>query len=113
MSFLWFTGLVFAVLHFYKDKEEHLISAFVIREMQAQTDLGGRLEEEWHSKLHYYQSKYPEEAAEFKLLLADGLLPGWESSLPVKYASTLYLLYTSKLNKKEVSLRRDINTPRN
>lgn len=106
MSFLWFTGLVFAVLHFYKDKEEHLISAFVIREMQAQTDLGGRLEQEWNSKLYYYQSKYPEEAAEFELLLADGMLPGWESSLPVKYASNLYLYTLKKLNKKEGSLRR-------
>ncbi|PHT96995.1 hypothetical protein BC332_34079 [Capsicum chinense] len=33
-------------------------------------------------KLYYYQNKYPEEAAEFKLLLADGMLPGWECSLP-------------------------------
>ena len=52
--------------------------------MQAQTNLGGRLEQEWHSKLNYYQNKYPEEAAEFKLLLPDGMIPGWESSLPVK-----------------------------
>nr|XP_033510028.1 transketolase, chloroplastic-like isoform X2 [Nicotiana tomentosiformis] len=64
------------------DREPFYVIPMVYREMQAQTDLGGRLEEEWHSKLHYYQSKYPEEAAEFKLLLADGLLPGWESSLP-------------------------------
>ncbi|XP_016476035.2 transketolase, chloroplastic [Nicotiana tabacum] len=64
------------------DREPFHVIPMVYREMQAQTDLGGRLEEEWHSKLHYYQSKYPEEAAEFKLLLADGLLPGWESSLP-------------------------------
>ncbi|KAK4339007.1 hypothetical protein RND71_040469 [Anisodus tanguticus] len=64
------------------DREPFHVIPMVHREMQAQTDLGGRLELEWHSKLYYYQNKYPEEAAEFKLLLADGMLPGWESSLP-------------------------------
>lgn len=51
--------------------------------MQAKADSGEILEKEWLSKLNYYQSKYPEEAAQFKLLLSGGLLPGWESSLPV------------------------------
>nr|XP_009786436.1 PREDICTED: transketolase, chloroplastic-like [Nicotiana sylvestris]XP_016468084.1 PREDICTED: transketolase, chloroplastic-like isoform X1 [Nicotiana tabacum]XP_016468085.1 PREDICTED: transketolase, chloroplastic-like isoform X2 [Nicotiana tabacum] len=64
------------------DREPFHVIPMVYREMQAQTDLGGRLEQEWNSKLYYYQSKYPEEAAEFELLLADGMLPGWESSLP-------------------------------
>uniref|UniRef100_F6HNF2 transketolase n=1 Tax=Vitis vinifera TaxID=29760 RepID=F6HNF2_VITVI len=37
---------------------------------------------EWHSRLCYYQTKYPQEFVEFKILLDGGLLPGWESSLP-------------------------------
>ncbi|PHU29824.1 Transketolase, chloroplastic [Capsicum chinense] len=64
------------------DTEPFHVIPMVYREMQAQADLGGRMEQEWHSKLYYYQNKYPEEAAEFKLLLADGMLPGWECSLP-------------------------------
>ncbi|PHT94255.1 Transketolase, chloroplastic [Capsicum annuum] len=64
------------------DTEAFHVIPMVYREMQAQADLGGRMEQEWHSKLYYYQNKYPEEAAEFKFLLADGMLPGWECSLP-------------------------------
>ncbi|KAL8052106.1 hypothetical protein ABFX02_06G191600 [Erythranthe guttata] len=52
------------------------------REMQVQAGRGEELEKEWHSKLNYYQSKYPQEAAEFKCLLYGGMIPGWENSLP-------------------------------
>lgn len=51
--------------------------------MQIQTEYGERMEKEWHSRLCYYQTKYPQEFVEFKILLDGGLLPGWESSLPV------------------------------
>ncbi|KAH0765046.1 hypothetical protein KY285_000917 [Solanum tuberosum] len=64
------------------DREPFHVIPMVYRETRGQKDIGGRLEQEWHSKLNYYQNKYPEEAAEFKLLLADRMLPGWESSLP-------------------------------
>lgn len=51
--------------------------------MEVKADDGEILEKEWLTELDYLQSKYPEEAAEFKVLLGGGLLPGWESSLPV------------------------------
>lgn len=51
--------------------------------MQVQAETGAELEREWHSKLQYYQSKYPQEAAEFESLLDGGMVPGWEDSLPV------------------------------
>ncbi|KAH0729916.1 hypothetical protein KY289_001104 [Solanum tuberosum] len=69
------------------DREPFHVIPMVYRETRAQTDIGGRLEQEWNSKLNYYQNKYPEEAAEFKLVLADRMLPGWENSLPIKCAS--------------------------
>ncbi|KAF3624385.1 hypothetical protein FXO38_02908 [Capsicum annuum] len=72
------------------DIEPFHVIPMVYREMQAHADLGGRLEQEWHSKLYYYLNKFPEKAAEFKLLLADGILPGWECSLPVNYASICF-----------------------
>lgn len=53
------------------------------REMQIQSENGEKLEREWYSKLDFYQEKYPQEAVEFKILLGGGLVPGWESSLPV------------------------------
>ncbi|KAK7848568.1 transketolase-1 [Quercus suber] len=68
----------------WSDRGPFHVLPMVYREMQIQTDHGERLEEEWYSKLNYYQSKYPEESVEFKILLNGGLLPGWESSLPVK-----------------------------
>ncbi|PKI74585.1 hypothetical protein CRG98_004912 [Punica granatum] len=52
------------------------------REMQEQIDNGERLEKEWYSKLYAYQSKYPQHVAELRLLLSNGLLPGWENLLP-------------------------------
>ncbi|KAJ8529044.1 hypothetical protein K7X08_035879 [Anisodus acutangulus] len=58
------------------DREPFHVIPMVYSTIEYQQEL------EWHSKLYYYQNKYPEEAAEFKLLLADGMLPGWESSLP-------------------------------
>lgn len=51
--------------------------------MQAQGDYGEALGKEWHSKFSSYKSKYPEEAAEFQVLLNGGLVPDWENSLPV------------------------------
>lgn len=51
--------------------------------MQVQAETGAELEREWHSKLQYYQSKYPQEAAEFESLLDGGMVLGWEDSLPV------------------------------
>nr|POF09204.1 transketolase, chloroplastic [Quercus suber] len=66
----------------WSDRGPFHVLPMVYREMQIQTDHGERLEEEWYSKLNYYQSKYPEESVEFKILLNGGLLPGWDSSLP-------------------------------
>lgn len=51
--------------------------------MQIQSDQGQKLEREWFSKLDYYKSKYPQEAAEFEVLLNGGLPSNWESCLPV------------------------------
>ena len=62
--------------------------------MQIQTDHGERMEKDWYSKLNYYRSKYPEEAAEFKILLNGGLVHGWETSLPVIDSQ----LYKRKIN---------------
>lgn len=53
------------------------------REMQLKAESGELLEKEWLSNLNYFQSKYPDEAAQFKLLLSGGIVPGWEYSLPV------------------------------
>ncbi|KAJ7970504.1 transketolase, chloroplastic-like [Quillaja saponaria] len=66
----------------WNDREAFHVICLVYREMKIQTDYGERLEKEWYSKLNYYQSKYPEGAGEFKVLLHGGLVPGWESSLP-------------------------------
>ncbi|KAL0002819.1 hypothetical protein SO802_016600 [Lithocarpus litseifolius] len=65
----------------WSDRGPFHVLPMVYREMQIQADHGERLEEEWYSKLNYYQSKYPEESVEFKILLNGGLVPGWESSL--------------------------------
>jgi transketolase len=51
--------------------------------MQVQTDHGEKLEKEWFSKFDYFKTNYPEEAAEFEVLLSGGLPPNWESCLPV------------------------------
>ncbi|KAF8403084.1 hypothetical protein HHK36_011178 [Tetracentron sinense] len=64
------------------DREPFHVIPTIYREMQIQTEHGERLEKEWYSTLNYFQSKYPREAVEFKILLNGGLLPGWESSLP-------------------------------
>lgn len=64
------------------DREPFHVIPSVYREMQLQTEYGERLESEWDSKLDNYESKYPQEAAEFKTLLGGGLVPGWETSLP-------------------------------
>ncbi|KAI3458966.1 hypothetical protein Pfo_015629 [Paulownia fortunei] len=63
-------------------REPFYVIPMVHREMQVQADHGEELEREWNSKLYYYQSKYPQEAVEFKCLLYGGMLPGWENSLP-------------------------------
>ncbi|KAL2525857.1 Transketolase-1 [Abeliophyllum distichum] len=64
------------------DRDPFHVIPMVYREMQVQADRGEELEVEWHSKLNYYQSKYPQEADEFKVLLSGGMLPGWENALP-------------------------------
>jgi transketolase len=60
--------------------------------MQVQTDHGEKLEKEWFSKFDYFKTNYPEEAAEFEVLLSGGLPPNWESCLPVicRLQDTLY-----------------------
>ncbi|KAK6156354.1 hypothetical protein DH2020_010602 [Rehmannia glutinosa] len=63
-------------------REPFYVIPMVYREMQVQADNGEELEREWYSKLYHYQSKYPQEAVEFKCLLNGGMLPGWESALP-------------------------------
>ncbi|KAL2227730.1 transketolase, chloroplastic-like [Sesamum indicum] len=64
------------------NREPFYVIPMVYREMQVQADHGEELERDWCSKLYYYQSKYPQEAVEFKSLLYNGMLPGWENSLP-------------------------------
>lgn len=51
--------------------------------MQIKTQSAERLEKDYcYSKLYHYQSKYPEEVVEFRILLDGGLVPaGWESSV--------------------------------
>lgn len=77
------------ILPIFLSKEKKLVrsTSFMFREMQAQADRGEQLEKQWYSKLYDYQSKYPQEAVEFKCLLYNGMLPGWENSLPVIYPS--------------------------
>lgn len=67
----------------WSDREPFHVIPMIYRGMQIQTEYGERMEKEWHSRLCYYQTKYPQEFVEFKILLDGGLLPGWESSLPV------------------------------
>ncbi|XP_026416511.1 transketolase 10-like [Papaver somniferum] len=62
-------------------KPFHVVPS-VYREMKIQTEYGEALEEAWYSTLNFYQTKYPQEAVEFKILLNGGLVPGWEHSLP-------------------------------
>ncbi|XP_022879243.1 transketolase, chloroplastic-like [Olea europaea var. sylvestris] len=64
------------------DRDSFHVIPMIYREMQVQAERGEELEMDWHSKLNYYQSKYPQEAAEFKVLLSGGMLPGWENALP-------------------------------
>ncbi|KAL6552779.1 hypothetical protein OROHE_008143 [Orobanche hederae] len=64
------------------NREPFYVIPMLYREMQDQANRGEELEAEWYSKLYYYQSKYPQEAAEFKCLLYGGMLPGREHSLP-------------------------------
>ena len=71
------------------EKNEAALYIIFFREMQIQADQGEKLEAMWTSKLHYYQTAYPEEAAEFNALLHGGLVPGWESSLPVNIMTFL------------------------
>ncbi|KAF9598043.1 hypothetical protein IFM89_023820 [Coptis chinensis] len=66
----------------WEDREPFHVFPMVYREMQIHTQDGERLEKEWYSTLNYYRSRYPQEAAEFEILLNGGLVPGWESSLP-------------------------------
>ncbi|KAI5575281.1 hypothetical protein BDE02_10G200600 [Populus trichocarpa] len=63
-------------------REPFHVIPMVYREMQVQTDHGEKLEKEWFSKFDYFKTNYPEEAAEFEVLLSGGLPPNWESCLP-------------------------------
>ncbi|KAL5981852.1 hypothetical protein ACLOJK_015919 [Asimina triloba] len=76
----------------WEDREPFHVIPMVYREMQLQTELGERLEKEWGSTLMYYESKYPQEYAELKILLDGGLPPGWEDSMPplIKWNFTSY-----------------------
>lgn len=53
--------------------------------MQIKTQSAEKLEKDYcYSKLYHYQSKYPEEVVEFRILLDGGLVPaGSESSVHV------------------------------
>ncbi|XP_077242024.1 transketolase, chloroplastic-like isoform X2 [Tasmannia lanceolata] len=66
----------------WEDREPFHVIPMICREMQIQTECGERLERDWNSTLSYYQSKYPGEAEEFRVLLNGGLPQGWENSLP-------------------------------
>ncbi|GLJ29304.1 hypothetical protein SUGI_0577790 [Cryptomeria japonica] len=47
-----------------------------------QIEKGAAVEAEWTTKLADYEKKYPEEAAEFKMLISGKLPEGWEKALP-------------------------------
>ncbi|KAI3917091.1 hypothetical protein MKX01_003540 [Papaver californicum] len=66
----------------WEDRKPFHVVPSVYREMGIQTEYGEALEEAWYSTLNYYQTQYPQEAVEFKILLNGGLVPGWEQSLP-------------------------------
>ncbi|KAK9124227.1 hypothetical protein Sjap_013829 [Stephania japonica] len=66
----------------WEDRKPFHVLPMVYREMQIHTEHGEKLEEEWLRTLDYFQHKYPQDAAEFKILLSGGLVPGWENSLP-------------------------------
>ncbi|CAK9136099.1 unnamed protein product [Ilex paraguariensis] len=83
----------------WNDREPFHVIPMVYEEMQVQADHGETLEEEWHSKLYYFRSKYPQEAAEFSVLLNGGMLPGWENSLPGISHEAASLAAHWKLNK--------------
>lgn len=58
------------------------------REMQRKKEHGGDLEKKWNSILRYYETKYNDEAKDFKVLLDGGLPSGWDASLPVNDSLT-------------------------
>ncbi|XP_043699832.1 transketolase, chloroplastic-like [Telopea speciosissima] len=66
----------------WEDREPFHVVPMVYKEMQITRQYGEKLEKDWYSALDFYQTKYPQEAAEFKTLLNGGLLPGWENALP-------------------------------
>ncbi|KAJ4980054.1 hypothetical protein NE237_010834 [Protea cynaroides] len=66
----------------WEDREPFHVIPMVYREMQIRRQYGEKIEKDWYSALSYYQSKYPQEAVEFKTLLNGGLLSGWENALP-------------------------------
>ncbi|OVA18045.1 Transketolase [Macleaya cordata] len=67
----------------WENREPFHVVPTVYREMQIQTEYGEALEKDWYSTLNYFQTRYPQEAVEFKILLNGGLVPGWENSLPI------------------------------
>ncbi|KAI3987286.1 hypothetical protein MKX01_003036 [Papaver californicum] len=71
----------------WEDRKPFHVVPSVYREMRIQIEYGEaphkyNIEEAWYSTLNYYQTKYPQEAVEFKILLNGGLVPGWEHSSP-------------------------------
>ncbi|KAK1382486.1 Transketolase, chloroplastic [Heracleum sosnowskyi] len=64
------------------DREPFHVIPMLYKEMQVKAESGELFEKEWLSKLDYFQSKYPDDAAQLKLLLSGGMVPGWEYSLP-------------------------------
>ncbi|WOL09879.1 hypothetical protein Cni_G18632 [Canna indica] len=59
--------------------------------MQRQKDNGASLEKEWNSTTRYYETKYQDEAKDFKVLLGGGLPPGWEDFFPPREYKELVL----------------------
>ncbi|XP_058082579.1 transketolase, chloroplastic-like [Magnolia sinica] len=65
----------------WEDREPFHVIPMIYRETQFQAELGESLED-WTSTLRKYQSNYPREYEEFKILIDGGLPLGWENSLP-------------------------------
>lgn len=112
MLSLWFTSKFSVLLQILSTiKPNSPANVYCFREMKLQAELGETLEQEWYSKLYSYHNKYPEEAKEFKALLNGGIVPGWESSLPVNYASFLqvchltYVLHMKLENNKKETIQ--------
>ncbi|THU54986.1 hypothetical protein C4D60_Mb11t01820 [Musa balbisiana] len=72
----------------WEDRQPFHVIPLVYREMQRKKEHGGDLEKKWNSILRYYETKYNDEAKDFKVLLDGGLPSGWDASLPVNDSLT-------------------------